>query len=119
MRRTMTGAVLTLTLLTLPAIVRAQVQTIDLSSLGLGVLQQPVAIEVDGDAATTEWLVTPLFSSTRRIVKIGAAGQMCVGPAFTADLSWTIQRVGTVDVYTRMVWPVFEIMWLTPYVPSC
>lgn len=119
MRRTMTVAILTLTMLALPALVRAQVQTIDLSSLGLGYLQQPIAVEVDGNPATTEWLVTRLFTSERRIVKIAASGQWCVGPAFAVDLEWTVQRVGAVHMLTRLVWPHFELLSMAPYVPSC
>lgn len=103
------------------ATLNAQTQTVDLSTLGIGVVSMPQAVEVDGNAATQEWLLTQvqLVNPERRLVKITATGQMCVGPAFILDLSWSLQMVGGRHVFTRLVWPVFELRALTPYMPSC
>lgn len=121
MIRTATLIVVAIVALAAMPSLRAQTQTVDLSTLGIGVVSMPQAIEVDGNAATQEWLLTQvqLFNPERRVVKITATGQMCVGPAFVLDLSWTLQLVGGRHVLTRFAWPLFEIRSLSPYVPSC
>lgn len=98
----------------------AQVQTVDLSSLNFGIISQPQAVDIDGDPGTQEWLITRLFSADRWLVRIGSQGQVCVGPRFTVGTDWGLQKVGTVHVFTRLVWPQFQLLWLTPYLPpSC
>jgi hypothetical protein len=96
----------------------ASAQTIDLAALGNGLIGLPTAIETDGNPATQEWLVTQLFSSNRRIVRVTAQGAVCQGPRFVLDGSWTLQTLSGLTVATRVVWPYFTVQSLAPYAPT-
>jgi hypothetical protein len=62
-------------------------------------------------------MLAPAFSAKRRIVAVRWDGSLCVGPVFTADFSWYLQRVGAKDKLTRMSGQQLEIMDLAH--PSC
>ena len=108
MTKTLTAAVVTLSLATSAA--AQSVTTVDLSALNLGgVLTMPQAIETDGNPDTQEWLIGRLFSAEYRVIAVTPAG-LCVGAPFSAGADWRIQRVGRVDKLTRLTWPTFAIM---------
>lgn len=100
--------------------VLAQVSAINLMTLGLGPLEQPVMIEVDGNAATQEYLVTTLFTTTRRVVRVSSTGLMCVGNAFTdLDGGWTKQIASNGrHYYTKLVFPDWFIYNLAQHLPA-
>jgi hypothetical protein len=91
--------------------------SINLSTLDLGVLQMPLAVETDGHHATREWMVTRFFSAERRIAAVYGS-TLCLGPAFVADTTWYHQRANPTDVLTRMHWPMFEVIELAAYHPQ-
>lgn len=89
----------------------------DLSTLGWGYVSQPVAIETDGNPATEEWLVGVLFTARKRVVAVRPGG-MCAGAWFEVGAEWTLTTRGGRSVYTRLLWPVFEVMTIqTPVCP--
>jgi hypothetical protein len=98
--------------------VRAQapVVSVDLASIGLPNAAY-TAVEADGNLATVEWLITSLFSTTRRLMRVSSTGQVCLGPSFTVDHSWLLQRVGVSHEFTRTAWPRFERLPLSAYAP--
>lgn len=105
-----------LTLLLLSQLVTAQ---IDVMALNIGPIQQPKTVEVDGNPATQEWLVTSLFSTQTRVVRVTAAGATCVGATFTLDPSWQVQRFSNgKDYLTRLVFPYFQLADLAQYLPA-
>lgn len=105
-----------LTIILLSQLVTSQ---IDVMSLNLGPIQQPKTVEVDGNIGTQEWLITTLFSTQTRVVRVSATGAMCVGPVFTLDTSWQVQRFSNgKDYLTRLVFPYFQIVDLAQYLPA-
>lgn len=105
-----------LTILLLSQLVTSQ---IDVMSLNLGPIQQPKTVEVDGNPATQEWLVTTLFSTQTRLVRVSAAGVMCAGAPFALDTSWQVQRFSNGrDYLTRLVFPYFQLVDLAQYLPA-
>jgi hypothetical protein len=95
----------------LPVGAQAPMVRMDLAGLGWGVISQPVSVDTDGDPATEEWIIGGLFTSQKRIVAMRPQG-LCVGPWFTVSPEWTLQVRGGRTVYTRLVWPVFDVMTL-------
>jgi len=91
--------------------------TFDLSSFGWGVIAHPVAVDTDGNAATQEWLVGPVFSPQRRVVAIQPDGSMCVSAWITIPGDAIPQLVHGRTAYTRVAWPTIEIISL-PH-PEC
>ena len=105
-----------LTIILLSQLVTSQ---IDVMSLNLGPIQQPKTVEVDGNAATQEWLVTSLFSTQTRVVRVTTAGATCVGAPFVLDTSWQVQRFSNgKDYLTRLVFPYFQLVDLAQYLPA-
>lgn len=98
----------------------AQAQTIDLSTLNIGaVVGLPTAIETDGNLSSQEWLLSQVFTANKRIVRVTAAGAVCMGPWFAVGSDWTLQRQSNgLFVYTRLLWPLFSVLSLQPYQPT-
>ena len=93
--------------LSVSAHAQGPITSVDLSSLGMGVLMLPEAIETDGHPDTREWLVRPLFGSSQARVVAERAGGLCVGPWFSV-YGWQIQRIGLTDWLTRINGQIFE-----------
>lgn len=62
---------------------------IDLAPLGITLEDAVVPADVDGNAATAEWVILRAAAGTAQVVAVSPAGAHCFGPAFP------LQRVGT------------------------
>ena len=75
MMKTVVAAVLVFALSVVPLSAQT-IQSIDLGSLGFGLIGMPYAIETDGDHTSQEWLISNLVFQ-RKILKVRADGVMC------------------------------------------
>jgi len=76
--------------------------TLDLSALGWGPIETPIAVETDGDLTSREWLIAHTHTGQWRIVA-ERPGRLCVGQWFSPLFGGTpfdtiaqVQRVGMI-----------------------
>ncbi len=83
--------------LSVPVAAQTVETTLELSSLGWGLLDTPHSVETDGDLATREWLIRSLETNRFRVVA-ERDGRLCVGAWFapmpTLFGSAALQRIG-------------------------
>lgn len=106
------------TVVALSAPLSAQrVTLIDLSQFGWGVIAHPVSVNTDGNPATQEWLIGPMFSRDRRVVAVQPDGRVCVGVWMVIPSEAVMQTLHGRTVFTRIAWPNMEIIEL--HHPAC
>lgn len=70
------------------------IQTVDLGSLGWGLLSHPKSVEIDGNPLTQEWVVSQPFTANHRLIFADATGLniRCTGEWFDLSGGWVWQR---------------------------
>lgn len=76
--------------------------TLDPTTLGIGAIEVPQAVDTDGNEGTQEWLVKSVMTLDYRVIAVRADGSLCMGDWFPArtQSGWflppTVQKIGVV-----------------------